>query len=235
MGKITAFGGDTVANYDVVEKSSNPMSKGRKSSENKNEDIKEEINQPEKTGVQFVTKKITDMASAVGLMSSFVDVSKSVSKAFLQDPKKRKIMEEAGEILQDARETAGISLTEIRERLGLENGSVVESAEQGKSLLPFDLILRLASLLARHDPIPFVMRLTKIYYPSTYQALEVIGLSGIYSAIEREKRFINIYRRRDDIRDLSDEEFDGVLEFIEAAFDMGIRFIAQHKTHESNQ
>ena len=213
------------------------MNKERKSSENKREDAKKSSNEPEVADVSFVTKRVADVANAVNVMSSFVDVSKSISLAFLKDPKKRKIMEEAGAILQDMRETAGVSLSEVGERLGIESSSVVEAAEEGKSLLPFDLILRLAGLLARHDPVPFVMRLTKIYYPSTYQALEFIGLSSIYSAVEREKRFINIYRGSDDddVRNLSDEEFDNVLEFTKSAFEMGVQFIAEHKASESSQ
>ena len=53
------------------------------------------------------------------------------------------------------------------------------------------------------------------------------GLDGLPVKIERERRFINIYKRRDAARQLSAEGFDKVLAFTQQAFEMSLHFIAE--------
>ena len=72
---------------------------------------------------------------------------------------------------------------------------------------PFELILRLAALLARHDPIPFIIKLTRTYNPEVWEILEKWGIGRLPVQLERERQFINIYRGHDRARKLSDDDF----------------------------
>ena len=49
------------------------------------------------------------------------------------------------------------------------------SSRTARSRLPFEIILRLASVLGRNDPISFVMRFTRSYNPDVWQTLESLG------------------------------------------------------------
>jgi hypothetical protein len=46
---------------------------------------------------------------------------------------------------------------------------------------------------------------------------------------EREREFINIFRRHDDARTLSDEGFQKVLEFTRQSFEMSLHFIEEQE------
>ena len=69
-------------------------------------------------------------------------------------PERLEAMADAGRFLRDARETAGLSLDEVADSLGMADDSVLRGAEQGETLLPIDVIFKTASLLARvaHRP-----------------------------------------------------------------------------------
>ena len=101
--------------------------------------------------------------------------------------------------------------------------------ELGTSTLSFELILRLAALVARNDPIPFIMRTTRNYNPEVWQILNDWGIGRIPLQFEREREFINIFRRHDDARNLSDEGFRRVLEFTRQSFEMSLHFIEQQE------
>ena len=45
--------------------------------------------------------------------------------------------------------------------------------------LPFEIILRLAGVLGRNDPIPVVMKLTRTYNPKLWATLEGLGLFAV--------------------------------------------------------
>ncbi|CAN0606116.1 unnamed protein product, partial [Ectocarpus sp. 12 AP-2014] len=87
-------------------------------------------------------------------------------------PERLEAMAEAGRFLRDARETAGMSLRELSERLDLGDDSVLEGVERGEAILPLELMLRAASLLARHDPIPFLIKFLRSYNPQLEATLE---------------------------------------------------------------
>jgi hypothetical protein len=95
------------------------------------------------------------------------------------------------------------------------------------------MILRLASVLARNDPIPFVMNLTNSYSPSIGRMLQTLGIGRLVEHARREHDFINVYRSRDAARKLSDEEFARVLVFIEAAFDLALDFAAARRSRRN--
>ena len=70
------------------------------------------------------------------------------------------MMAMAGDSLRDVRQVAGLTASDIARALDLRDKSVWEAVEDGREVLSMELILRLASLLARNDPLPFVLRIT---------------------------------------------------------------------------
>lgn len=62
-------------------------------------------------------------------------------------------------------EVAGLTITELNDALKLKDRTLLEAVENGTATLSFELILRLAALLARNDPIPFILKYTRTYNP----------------------------------------------------------------------
>lgn len=150
----------------------------------------------------------------------------SAVKAIARGPEQLRLMATAGESLRDIREVAGMTVVEVSEALNLRDKSFWEAVEDGREVLSFELILRLASLVARNDPLPFVLKLTRSYQPRLWTILDELGISQLPLQFERERAFINIYRRHDAARGLSDAEFDRALRFTQDAFDLAINFLA---------
>ena len=132
-------------------------------------------------------------------------------------PERLEAMADAGHFLRDARETAGLSLRELAERLDLNDDSVLEGVERGEAILPLELMLRAASLLARHDPIPFLIRFLRSYNPRLEATLEQWGVMALPRNYERERRFINLYRQHDFLRDLDDEAYQRFIEYMDGS------------------
>jgi len=82
------------------------------------------------------------------------------------DPERLQAMVDAGRFLKDAREVAGLNLLELSELLGLKDDELLREVEEGRATLPFDMILRIAALIARHDPIPFIIKFVRTYNPA---------------------------------------------------------------------
>ena len=144
-------------------------------------------------------------------------------------PQQRRMMRETGLYLRDLREVAGLTLAELSEALDLKDHSLLEAVERGTATLSFELVLRLAALLARHDPIPFIVRFVRTYNPEIWRVLEAWGIGRLPAQFERERQFLNVYRRHDAARKLSDEGFAKVLMFTNAAFEMSLHFAAEHE------
>jgi len=68
------------------------------------------------------------------------------------------LMKESGESFRDLREVAGMTLQDLSEALDLKDSTLLEAVENGTDTLSFELTLRTASLLSRHDPVPFILR-----------------------------------------------------------------------------
>jgi len=147
----------------------------------------------------------------------------------LLTPQQRRMMRETGLYLRDLREVAGLTLGELSDAVDLKDHSLLEAAERGTATLSFELVLRLAALLARHDPIPFVLRFVRTYNPELWKVLEGWGIGRLPAHFERERQFLNIYRRHDAARKLSDAGFSKVLAFTGAAFEMALHFAAEHE------
>jgi len=162
--------------------------------------------------------------SVLGIAGAAADVSIGAAKAILVKPEQRGALLKAGTVLRGMREAAGLSLKEVGEAINLKDPSLLELVENGKVALPFEIILRLASILGRNDPISFVMRFTRSYNPEVWHTLENLGIGRFAVQAGREREFANIYRGSDAARRLSDEDFGAVLSFVKAAFEIALAF-----------
>lgn len=158
----------------------------------------------------------------------------SLNKAskLVQSPENLRLIADAGESLRDMREVAGLTRSELAEALDLSDKHLLEAVEEGTATLSFELILRLAALLARHDPVPFVMKYVRAYNPELWKLMEAWGPAKVTTQFERERQFINIMRGHDAARQLSDEGFAEVLKFTRSSFEMALHFVAQQEDVE---
>lgn len=168
-------------------------------------------------------------ASAFNFAKKTTDTSYKVGRALIQSQDQLKLMVSAGQSLKDLREVAGLTVTELSEAIDLADKSLLEAVENGTSTLSFELILRLSALLARNDPIPFILKYSRTYSPETWKLLNDWGAGRLPLQYQREREFINIYRSKDQARKLSDEGFGKVLEFTRQAFNLSLHFIAEQE------
>jgi len=164
--------------------------------------------------------------SVLGIAGAAADVSIGAAKAILVKPEQRAALEKTGSVLRGMREAAGLSVKEVGEAIDLKDPMLLELVENSKVALPFEIILRLASVLGRNDPISFVMRFTRSYNPDIWHTLEGLGIGRFVVQAGREREFANIYRGSDEARQLDDREFAAVLAFTRAAFDLAMTFRA---------
>jgi transcriptional regulator with XRE-family HTH domain len=152
------------------------------------------------------------------------DMGATLAQARIKDPAKKAAAAKAGSQLRKWREAAGMTARELSDAVGLGDAKLIEQAEGGGATLPFDVVLRLAGVLGRHDPIPVAMALTRQYNPQLWKALESIGVGRLAVQGTRERELANIYRANDPARKLDDERFAQVLAFTKQAFDMAVVF-----------
>lgn len=145
------------------------------------------------------------------------------------EPERLEAMAEAGHFLRDARETAGMSIKEVSESLGLSDNSVLENIESGQTIMPLEAMLRATSLLARHDPIPFLIKFMRTYNPALEKTLEQLGVLTIPKHYERERRFVNLYRQHDSLRQFTDDEYDRFIEYMESSSNLVLNVMAKEK------
>jgi len=160
--------------------------------------------------------------AAAGALRLAVDTGGREIAAWL--PEASEVRHEAGDYMRELRELAGMTVDELADAIELRDRSLLEAVEAGTASLSFELILRLAAILARHDPIPFISRMVRSYNPVLWQLLEDWGLGRLPVQLEREHQFVNILRSRDEARELSDKDFEQVLEFTRSAFETGLHF-----------
>jgi transcriptional regulator with XRE-family HTH domain len=164
--------------------------------------------------------------SVLGIAGAAADVTLDAAKMVLPKPEQRRTLEKTGAMLRRMREGAGLSVAEVGNAINLKDPALLELVENGKLALPFEIILRLASVLGRNDPISFVMRFTRSYNPEVWKTLEALGIGRLALQAGREREFANLYRANDAARRLSDEDFAEVLAFVKAAFEMALAFRA---------
>ena len=145
------------------------------------------------------------------------------------EPERLEAMAEAGHFLRDARETAGLSIKDLSDSLGLSDNTVLEDIERGQTIMPLEMMLRAASLLARHDPIPFLIKFMRTYNPALEQTLEQLGVLTIPKHYERERRFVNLYRQHDVLRSFTDDEYARFIHYMESSSNLVLDVMAKEK------
>ncbi len=145
------------------------------------------------------------------------------------EPERMEAMREAGKFLRDARETAGLSVRELSESLGMKDKQVLEDVEHGKAIMPLELMLRSASLLARHDPIPFLIKFMRTYNPALEKTLEQLGVMALPRQYERERRFVNLYRQHDVLRNFTDAEFERFIDYMGSSGNLVVDLMQREK------
>jgi transcriptional regulator with XRE-family HTH domain len=175
--------------------------------------------------------------TVLGVAGAAADVTLGAAKMMLPKPGQRAALERTGAVLRRMRETAGMSIDEVGKAIDLKDPALLGLVENGKVALPFEIILRLASVLGRNDPISFVMRFTRSYNPDVWKTLESLGIGRLALQAGREREFANLYRASDAARRLSDEDFAEVLKFTQAAFAMALAFhagkaVTGHTAHD---
>lgn len=171
--------------------------------------------------------------TAWGLAGSAADMSLAIAKSSV-GPRRRVTIEKAGALLKGMRETAGLTAQELGRAINLRDASLLEQAESGRIVLPFEIILRLAAVLGRRDPVAFVMKLTRSYNPELWKALEDLGVGRLVAHAGREREFVNIYRSRDEARRLTDAQFARVLAFVAAAFELALMLVRQERSRSGS-
>jgi transcriptional regulator with XRE-family HTH domain len=162
--------------------------------------------------------------NVLGIAGSASDLSLNLAKARASEPGQQKSIEKAASMLRQAREAAGMTTKELGQAIDLDDPELLQLAENGKAALPMEIVLRLAGVLGRRDPVPFAMKLARSYNPTLWKALDQLGIGGLVALAGRERELANMYRGNDAARKLSDEDFAEVLGFTKTAFDMVVKF-----------
>lgn len=197
-----------------------------KEEEEEEEEVPEEVIDMYPKEERFLIKMVSGMTStAFKTIHKTGAASIQVGKLLYPIASDRsKMMREFGKYVKDLRDVAGLTINDLNEALDLSDQSLLEAVENGTATLSFDLTLRMAALLARHDPIPFIIRSMRTYNPEAWGVLEDWGVGRICIHIERERQFLNIYRSHDGARELTDESYKKVLDFTRAAFETALQF-----------
>ncbi len=145
------------------------------------------------------------------------------------EPERLEAMAEAGRFLRDARETAGLSIKDLADSIGVSDRAMLEDIERGETIMPLEVMLRAASLLARHDPIPFMIKFMRTYNPALEKTLEQLGVLALPKQYERERRFVNIVRQHDDLRGLSDDEYQRFIHYMESSCNLVLDVMLKEK------
>lgn len=145
------------------------------------------------------------------------------------EPERLEAMAEAGRFLREARELAGLSIKELADSLGLSDRRVLEDIESGERIMPLELMLRSASLLARHDPIPFLIKFMRTYNPGLEQTLEQWGVMVLPRQYERERRFVNLVRQHDELRGLTDDEYARFIHYMDSSLNLVLEVMLKEK------
>ena len=164
--------------------------------------------------------------SVLGMAGTATDIGVTLAKSRLKKPHHKVAVEKAGSLLHDLRKTAGLTVHDLGQALGLSDATDLELIESGKMAMPFELILRAASVLGRKDPVTFIMQFTRAYNPEIWKALEALGIGKlvVQGAREREgDKALSFGKSR--ARMLTDAEFAQLLAFGNAAFELALDFM----------
>ena len=166
----------------------------------------------------------TKLLSRLGTAS---DLAAVLVKAQMPKPANKALVDQAAVFLRDLREAAQLSVDDLAKALTLEDASLLSLVESGKVGLPFDIILRMATVLGKNDPVGFILKVTRAYNPGIWATLDKLGIGKLVVQAGREREFANIYRANEAARSLNDAEFAAALRFVAAAFDSAVVFQQQ--------
>ena len=186
------------------------------------------VDEPPNKGLLSLARDLRSWTDFVlGIANTAADLSFRAASSRLTKPSHKAAVEKAGNLFRDLREGASLTLADLGGAINLKDVSLLEQVEGGKVGLPFEIILRLAGVLGRNDPIPVVMKLTRTYNPKLWATLESLGIGRLAVQAGREREFANIYRSSDAARQLSDEEFAAALKFVCSSFEAALVFRAE--------
>ncbi len=166
----------------------------------------------------------TKLLSRLGTAS---DLAAVLVKAQMPKPANKALVDQAAVFLRDLREAAQLSVDDLAKALTLEDASLLSMVESGKVGLPFDIILRMATVLGKNDPVGFILKVTRAYNPGIWATLDKLGIGKLVVQAGREREFANIYRANEAARGLNDAEFAAALRFVAASFDSAVVFQQQ--------
>ena len=178
---------------------------------------------PTESSLKALARQLQTLTTSVlNMAGTATDLGVTLAKSRLTKPQHKAAVDKAGSLLQDLRQTAGLTAQDLGRALGLHDASELERIESGKVAMPFELILRAASVLGRKAPIPFIMPATRAYNPEMWRTLEALGVGKLVVQGARESEFANLYRARDAARALDDAQFASLLAVVGAAFDLAL-------------
>jgi transcriptional regulator with XRE-family HTH domain len=175
--------------------------------------------------IDAIARNLRGWADTVlGIAVPATDLALGLATARARSRGQKSAIAKAGAVLRRMREAAGLTLEDLARAIDLRDPELIANAERGVVALPFELILRLAGVLGRGDPLTSVMKLTRAYNPDLWRALEDLGIGRLVVQAGRERELANVYRGNDAARRLSDEDFAAVLAFTRQGFDMAVAF-----------
>ena len=174
--------------------------------------------------MRVMAGKVLDMGAATVGATATLKTATDIARALLPGLSEPGVLGRTGATLRRLRKAAGLTIAEVGSAINLRDPSLIEAWENGRIAVPFELILRLAAVLGRNDPIGFVMKFTRSSNPDLWRSLEGLGVGKLLIQSAREREFANIYRGDDAARQLTDAEFAEVLTFTRAAFEMAMAF-----------
>jgi transcriptional regulator with XRE-family HTH domain len=175
--------------------------------------------------IDAIARNLRGWADTVlGIAVPATDLALGLATARARTRGQKSAIAKAGAVLRRMREAAGLTLEDLSRAVDLRDPELIANAERGVVALPFELILRLAGVLGRGDPLTSVMKLTRAYNPDLWKALEDLGIGKLVVQAGRERELANVYRGNDAARRLTDEDFAAVLAFTRQGFDMAVAF-----------
>ena len=174
----------------------------------------------------FSLDTLLDLSGRAGqTFTRAVGQSGNILDRLLKAPEYMEQIGRAGSYLKDMRQVAGLTLDDLARAVDIDNPDVLRAVEEGRSPVTLDILYRLASFYSRNDPVTFMVNFSREYAPWLWQVLRVTGVEKFLITLERELKFINIYRSRESARHLGDEDFDKMLGFVRSGFNMAMDFI----------
>ena len=127
--------------------------------------------------------------SILGGVGTATDMAMTLAQSRVHRPGPKAAVAKAAALLRDLREAAGLSVDDLGRALELDDPSFMKLVESGKVGLPFDLILRMAAVLGRNDPIGFILQMTRSYNPGIWKTLEALGVGKLVVQAGREREW----------------------------------------------